>query len=63
VNRLALQVGNLATGIIHNVATHPLNRTRFYKLELQGTAMAALGFEEQLEDLVPRSAQHSVNIQ
>eukprot|EP00959_Pyramimonas_sp_CCMP1952_P420937 8817966-Pyramimonas_sp.AAC.1 len=34
---LEREIANLASGMLTNLATHPDNRTRFYKLELQAT--------------------------
>ena len=34
---LEREIANLASGILTNLATHPDNRTRFYKLELRAT--------------------------
>ncbi|KAK3271794.1 hypothetical protein CYMTET_19879 [Cymbomonas tetramitiformis] len=35
-----LDVANLASGVLQNIASHPDNRTRFYKAELRGTTGA-----------------------
>ncbi|KAK3240538.1 hypothetical protein CYMTET_49627 [Cymbomonas tetramitiformis] len=39
-NDMERDTGNLANAMLQNLASHPLNRTRFYKVELKGTHTA-----------------------